>query len=41
MEGASGFSVGKNFSRLPFKGDHKAIAEVEGNHGLSFRVGVL
>ena len=33
--------MGKNFSKVPFKGDHKAIAEVDRNHGLSFRVGVL
>ena len=33
--------MGKNFSRVPFKGDHKAIAEVDRNHGLSFTVGAL
>ena len=41
IKGASGFSVGKNFSRVPFKGDLKAIAEVDRNHGLSFTVGAL
>ena len=33
--------MGKNFSRVPFKGDHKAMAEVDRNHGLSFTVGAL
>jgi hypothetical protein len=33
--------VGKNFPKVPFKGDHKAIAEVDRNHCLSFRVGAL
>ena len=40
-KGPSGFSVGKNFSRVPFRGDLKAIAEVDRNHGLSFTVGAL
>ena len=40
-KGPSGFSVGKNFSRVPFKGDLKAIAEVDRNHDLSFTVGAL
>ena len=40
-KGALGFSVGKNFYTVPFKGDHKAIADVDHIHVLSFRVGAL